>query len=157
MKILALDQAAKTGWSIFDNTILVAYGIIDYSKINDVIERNSKLKKAIMKLIRKYKPEVFVLEDIQYQKNILTYKQLARLLGTIENYFFERKYAFEIVKPGEWRKTCHIKGRKRKEQKRNAQLWVKKYFNIHVSEDEADAICIGWHMVKKMGLDKTEK
>jgi Holliday junction resolvasome RuvABC endonuclease subunit len=80
-----------------------------------------------------------------------SYNPLARLLGAIEVMMVEHKFAYVVVKPGEWRKACEIKGRKRAEQKANAVAWVKEKFNKDVTEDEADAICIGWYLVQRMG------
>jgi len=63
---------------------------------------------------------------------------------------FEKKYLFFTISPSQWKSTCGIKGRKREEQKKNAQLFVKKKFDIDVDEDIADAICQGWHVAVKI-------
>lgn len=42
-----------------------------------------------------------------------------------------------------WKSTLNIKGRARAEQKRNAQKYVSDTYGIHVTQDEADSICIG--------------
>jgi hypothetical protein len=57
---------------------------------------------------------------------------------------------FFTIPPSVWRSTCEIKGRKREEQKKNAQLFVKNKFNIDVDEDIADAICQCWHVSIKL-------
>lgn len=146
MRIIAFDQATNiTGWCIFDNKKLLNYGIIDTSKFKSVDEKISKQKKEIQKLIKKYKPELFAIEDIQYQQNQYTYKILAELLGVISNTFFENEYPFVIISPSKWKSYCNIKGRKREEQKVNAIQFVKDKFNIDVISDIADAICIGWY------------
>lgn len=150
MRILALDQASKTGWSLFEDSTLMDYGILDCSGIRDNVKRHSELKKKINKLIKKTKAEVIVIEDTQQQFNINTFKVLTELLGVLKNTFHEQDLAFIVSKSSEWRRVCGIKGKKRKEQKENAQLWVRLKFGVRVSEDEADAICIGWYGVKKM-------
>ena len=43
-----------------------------------------------------------------------------------------------------------IKGKKRAEQKANAQIFVNTTFNIVATEDESDAICIGKYMIDKL-------
>lgn len=68
---------------------------------------------------------------------------------------YEKDMLYEIVTPGTWRKACKVKGRKRVEQKANTKQWVKSTYNIEASEDECDAIGIGYCMykvLKKNGL-----
>jgi crossover junction endodeoxyribonuclease RuvC len=146
MRVIAFDQATNiTGWCVFDDKQLLDYGIIDTSKVKSIDEKISKQKKEIQKLIKKYKPELFAIEDIQYQQNQYTYKILAELLGVISNTFYEREYPFIIVSPSKWKSYCGIKGRKREEQKINTIEFIKANFNIDVISDIADAICIGWY------------
>ena len=47
-----------------------------------------------------------------------------------------------------WRKGIGIKGRTRTDRKRSAQQFVKQEYDINVSEDEADAICLGRYGIK---------
>ena len=42
-----------------------------------------------------------------------------------------------------WRHHCGVKGRYRTDQKRSAQMLVKQWHDILVSDDESDAICMG--------------
>lgn len=59
----------------------------------------------------------------------------------------EMNITFTLVYPTEWRKTCNfLKGQdsKRDSQKKIAQQWVLNTFNKKCTQDEADAICIGW-------------
>jgi len=150
MRVIAFDQAKVTGYAVYEGEDLVKYGILDCSQHKDIAKRNHGVVNLILSTIKRYNGEVFAIEDIQYQGILRSYKPLARLLGAIEVMMTEHNFAYVIVKPGEWRKACGIKGRKREEQKANAITWVKEKFNKDVSEDEADAICIGWYLVKRM-------
>lgn len=150
MRVLSLDQATKTGYAIYDDEELIHYGIKDFGKIDDFTERISEIKKMQNDYIEKYNPEICSIEDIQQQVNPKTFKQLAELKGVLENNLFEKEFLYFIVASTQWKSTCNVKGRKREEQKKNAQLFVKNKFNIDVSEDEADAICQGWHVVKSI-------
>lgn len=109
-------------------------------------------------MINAWKPDLVILEDIQLQKTnqggdaVLTYKKLAQLLGTLENYLYETKISYKIVPSATWRALSDIKGKNRTEKKRSAQLKVKEQYDISVTQDEADAILIGvWgaHQHKK--------
>jgi len=46
-----------------------------------------------------------------------------------------------------WKHTCGIKGKGREAQKANAQAFVKNTFAIDATQDEADAICLGYHIL----------
>lgn len=107
-------------------------------------------------IIKKYNPEVFAIEEIQQQINVSTFQKLAELKGVVENNLFNKEYLYFIIRSSEWKSTCEIKGKKRDEQKANAQKFVKEKFNIKVDSDTADAICIGWHIVIKI-LPKIER
>jgi Holliday junction resolvasome RuvABC endonuclease subunit len=153
MRIIAFDQAKKTGYAVFEDEELIKYGVLDCSQYRDVAERNHNIKNLILSIIKRYNGEVFAIEDVQYEPmkgGVKSFKPLARLLGALEEMMFENQFAYIVVSPGTWRKACGIGGNKREDQKANAIAWVKANFNIDVTEDEADAICIGWYLVQRM-------
>lgn len=104
-------------------------------------------------MIEKWKPDLVIIEDIQlqtYKKNneqtgeaVITFKKLAHLQGVLKNYFFEKDIDYRVVPPATWRTHSEVKGNHRTDQKRNAQLKIKKLYDVTVSQDEADAILIG--------------
>jgi Holliday junction resolvasome RuvABC endonuclease subunit len=147
LRILSLDQASKCGYSLFENTNLVKYGIFDVHDIKDNIERWDNIKQFLAKMVNTYNIEFVSIEDIQKQVNIKTYKDLAHLQGFLISWLYENNIPYEIVPPATWRQYCKIKGKDRKQKKANAQLFVKNKFGIDASEDEADAIGIGWYTV----------
>jgi Holliday junction resolvasome RuvABC endonuclease subunit len=150
MRLLSFDQASKLGWALFDTDTkkLLEYGVKDFSKVKDPDERLSKIKTKMNQLIQELKAEVFSIEETQYQGMIKVYKNLCELMGVIKNNFYEQEMAYIVVKSSEWKGTCGIKGKKREEQKRNAQAFVKEMFGIDASEDVCDAICQGWHVIQ---------
>lgn len=150
MIVLSIDQANKAGWALFDNEKLIKYDVEDFEQYKDYTEKISNIKKWLNKTIKKYQPEICSIEDIQFQNNYDTYRKLAELKGVLENNLFEKEFLYFTIPASQWRSTCGVKGRKREEQKKNAQIFVKNKFNIDVGEDEADAICQGWHVVTKI-------
>lgn len=166
MRILSLDQALdKTGFSIIQNEELVKYGVLDLtdiSRIKDLTldqkleERITNVKEFLKRMIDTYEINIVILEDIQSQKNVKTYKNLASLQGNLKNYLYNKEIPFAVLKPSEWRSSLGIKGRERKIQKKNAQVYVKYNFGYDVTEDEADAICIGISGSKKLKKNKLE-
>jgi Holliday junction resolvasome RuvABC endonuclease subunit len=157
-RIIALDDATHdTGWAIFDGDTLIKYGVFSTNQSTEV-ERISAVKQWLINLITVWAPDTIVIEDIQLQKedfngdavqNLTTYKVLAHLQGVLQNILFELHIPFETVYSAVWRKACEIKGRYRADKKRSAQLQVKKWYGLDVSNDEADAICIGRYYLKK--------
>ena len=99
-RIIAFDQATERfGLSIFEDNQLVFYSLYTFS--GDVIHRLTKIKKFIQDVvINEWKPDIIIMEDIQYQQNgILTFKILAMLLGILQELCCENNIEFEAVSP----------------------------------------------------------
>jgi len=87
-------------------------------------------------------------EGIQKQSNAETFKKLAYCQATILLWCYWNELKYTILPPSHWRKTLKDKyglgfGTSRAEQKKKAQELVKQVYGKDVSQDEADAICIG--------------
>lgn len=148
-RILALDQASITsGWAIFDDGKLIKFGKWT-SDGNKSTERIAKTKYWVASMIDKWRPDQVVLEDIQLQKfdsgqeGVTTFKKLAHLQGVLKNYFYELGLPYKVVPPSTWRAFSEIKGKTRSDKKKNAQIKVKRFYDISVDNDTADAILIG--------------
>lgn len=144
-RVLALDQAShKTGFSILDSRKLIKYGVYE-ANANDEIERFHQVKIWLISMIENYKPDLVAIEGIQYQQNmgVITFQTLARLQGILLNLCYEMKIPYKVLPTNTWRAHCGVKGVSRADRKRSMQLLVKKWFDITVSDDEADAIGIG--------------
>lgn len=79
---------------------------------------------------------------------VSTFQKLAQLQGAIILLCEELRIPYQIVYASEWRKSCDfLKGndKHRNEQKKITQKWVKDTFGLQCTQDEADAICIGFH------------
>lgn len=158
-RILALDQATIiTGWAIFDDKKLIKYGVFSVNEKFDKPNRISILREWLINMIDSTEPDLVILEDIQLQdfekkfpgqkgKNdfvgVTTFKVLAELLGTLENAIYSSQIPYKIVHSATWRAGVKVTGRSRSDKKKSAQMLVKKWYDVQVSEDEADAICIG--------------
>lgn len=148
-RILAFDQASITsGWAVFDDDKLVNYGKWT-SNGSHSTQRISLTKAWFASMIEQWKPDEVILEDIQLHKfenqgeAVLTFKKLAHLQGVLKNYCFDNGIPYKVVSPSTWRTDTNIKGKTRNDKKRNAQLKVQSFYDINVTQDEADAILIG--------------
>lgn len=151
-KILALDQATKvSGYSVFNNKNLDTYGLLKVNeKEKNPIERMKEMNDKIIALIDGVKPDYIVFENVQFQNNYGTFQQLSQLQGVIMAFLFCKNIGFTVIEPSAWKSFCGIKGRKRIEQKANTQKFVKEKYKLDVSEDEADAIGIGYWAIHNL-------
>ena len=149
MRLLALDQATRvTGWAIYEDGKLIQHGKIEEE--SDILaERLVGLRQKLIELIQEYEITEVAMEDIQEQNNIQTFKSLAEVYGVLEELFKEIHIPYQTVYASSWKSTCGVRGRSRPEQKRNAQTFVANTFNIKPTQDECDAICIGFHCVNE--------
>lgn len=142
-RILSLDDSTTiTGWSVFDDDKLVGFGKFQCDKRNPT-ERISEMKQWMLSMLAKWKPDLVAIEDIQQQENIQIFKVLAQLQGVLVNALFENKYEFDIIHVATWRSHCQVKGKTRSDLKKDAQAKIKAWYDVSVSQDEADAICLG--------------
>lgn len=153
-RTLALDQASKvTGYAIFDDAKLVKYGTFSTS-VNDDVERFEMIRSWLLSMIASWRPDYIGLEGIQFQEEgeshkmgVTVFQTLARLQGILMMVCYDSKIPFEICPTNTWRHSCGVKGKTRTDKKRSMQLLVQQWYNIKVTEDEADAIGIGHHLV----------
>jgi Holliday junction resolvasome RuvABC endonuclease subunit len=146
MIVLAIDPSTtSTGWCIYNTELDYAedYGTIQ-PKVKDPIKRIMVIRNEIKELMRVWKPELVVIEDLSVTRNAKTTKILAGLQVELEILCVHYNMLYYLVRPAEWRKVVGIKGRDRKTQKKNAIEYVKRReLADKVNEDEADALCIG--------------
>lgn len=74
---------------------------------------------------------------------------MAEVFGIIYELSVELKIPHTAVMSSSWKSTLGIKGKTRPEQKRNAQAYVLNTYKIKCTQDEADAICIGSHIIQQ--------
>ena len=153
-RTLALDQARKvTGYAIFDDTKLIKYGTFTTTAADD-IERFAMIRAWLLSMIFSWRPDYIGIEGIQFQEEgsgqkmgVTVFQTLARLQGILMMACHDEKVPFEICPTNTWRHSCGVKGKTRTDKKRSTQLLVEQWYGIKVSEDEADAIGIGRHLV----------
>lgn len=146
LKILAFDQSTKiSAYSVFIDNEYVECGCIDLHKINDTSERVRAMGVELCKIIEKYNPEKVIMEEVAQQSNPLTLKLLARIQGVIIGFCAAHNIDTYIVEPSKWRSILRFKigsGVKRAELKAQAIKYVNDVYDLELSEDECEAICI---------------
>lgn len=142
---LSLDQALQTtGWAVFKNNELVGHGTYQIPADKGMETRLGLMFAELNKLYKEYEFDFIVFEGIQNQQNAETFKRLAYVQAAIMLWCYFENIGYEILTPSEWRSKLSVSfGKKREEQKKKAMELVSDVFNVDVSSDEADAICIG--------------
>ena len=160
-RILALDAATNTtGYSIYDDKVLVGYGIFKTSSNMTATHRINQVKNWLKAALKEWEPDFVGIENIQLQKygnrdtdvQVKTFQTLANLQGVILDTIFEACIDSDLVRPSEWRSYCGINDgdSHRDAKKKQAQTKVKIWYDISCTEDEADAICIGKYFCGKL-------
>lgn len=148
-RTLALDAATNlSGYSIYDNDVLVSFGTYKTSAEKNATERINEFKHWLEQRLEEWKPDFVGVENIQLQHNVDMYRVLANLQGVILDTLLENEVPYELAYSAEWRKTCGIVGGERENKKKAAQDKVFNWYNVRCTQDEADAICIGKHFIK---------
>ena len=88
--------------------------------------------------------------------NVQTFKVLAEIFGVTQEYLVEQGHSYHVVSSNTWKSQLGIKGRTRAEQKKNAQAYVLEHYGLKVSQDAADATCIGACVVLQENKKKAD-
>lgn len=147
-KVISLDQSTRcSGYAFFLNGEYVESGVIDMSKSKlDTDERSFEMAKELWEVMRKYKPNVIILEDVQKQTSVAIVKILARLQGMLIGYAEAHGAKVHILLPSQWRKAVEFNQGpkvKRAELKQQSIDYVKEHYDLALTDDESDAICLG--------------
>lgn len=171
MKILAVDQARKGAWAIFDYETkeLLKYYEFDFdSKHYSFEEAVMLIEEMIQDVIIDEDITAVFIEDIQLMANTQSFKKLAQLQGVLINLFVKNNYLYDIIPPTKWQNYCKARGRKSKEIKSNIKELEKagkketKILSIQFAKDKfcidtnndnlADACCIGFYVVNNIEI-----
>ena len=153
MRLLAFDQSSRiTGWCVFDDNELFDCGKFEIEG-DEIGKRLLEFKSHVYHLLETFNPDKVAFEDIQLQasvgNNVQTFKKLAMIYGILQLILEEENIPYEIVSAATWKSVLHIQGRSRPEQKRSAQEFAQKTYNIKASQDTCDAICLAASLLKK--------
>lgn len=148
MRVISMDQSTRlSGYCYFENGEYVESGVVDMSKSKlETDKRSFEMARELWKVIKKYKPDHLIIEDVQQQSNPKTMITLARFSGIIIGYAEAHNVQVHIVLPSQWRKTLeYAQGPKVKREalKQQSLDYVKEHLGFELQEDEAEAYCIG--------------
>ena len=163
-KLLSLDtSSSKTGWACFEDAKYKKSGVINF----DTNECKKKYKGnsdkriedmclAIIDLLKKYKPDIIVIEKLNVGRNMVAVRHLCKVIGVVYCYSILNECYYHEIQASQWRSQIGIQGknRKRDEYKQLAIEYVKDILGVAVTDDEADSICAGIAYIKMFASDK---
>lgn len=162
--MLTIDSSTKkTGICIWENAQYQDHILINYDPDDNKNDDYSTMDKRfpamchdILDILDIYRPSIIYIEDEVVTRNMNTCRFLFRLQGVIEGWAMQHDCEFNTVRPTQWRAACGIlQGKKkRNELKALAIAYVKEHFNLDVTDDVADAICIGVYAKRLFGIEE---
>ena len=170
MIVMGIDAStASTGWSVFEDSKLIAYGVIK-TKGEDWRDRLIHQGPKLIEIIKKYKPEKFIMEDVPLKS---ANSKVLVILGAVQGFIYGIISAFEtpvqFILPSEWRSPLGLydgtrEGTKRKELKKKSIEKANQLFGLELSwvspssskndDDISDAILIAYSQTKKRMIGK---
>lgn len=147
MTVLALDLSTRSsGYALGTDGTLEKHGFILASNTNP-IKRIIKMRDQLTKIIKTYKINKIIMEQVRPEYNSHTMKILMWLQAAIviAAYEVDPQTQCEFIGASQWRAQLKIKqgrGIKRNQLKPQDIQYVKNKYNIQTNDDQADAICI---------------
>lgn len=167
MIVCGLDPSTScTGWSIFDDDRLVAYGAIK-PKGDDWRDRVMELTLELSAIFKKYRPEVLYEEDVPMKKGSLTIEKLGAVQGAILALCAAYKIKPNFLLPSKWRGELNLfdgtrQGLQRDILKKKAIEMANEKFGLDLvwfapsskknMDDIAESILIAYSQIKKRGV-----
>lgn len=147
MVVVSFDQSTRcSGYTVFENGEYVCSGVVDLSKSKlDTDRRSFEMAKRLWKILKEYKPQHLVIENVQQMSSVQTVIILARLQGMIIGYAEAHKIEVHILQPAQWRSALGYKQGprvKRAELKQQSIDYAKNTYGVKLPEDEAESLGI---------------
>lgn len=157
MIVLSIDQSStSSGYCIcyidydFKTLKIIEHGCIKATGTFE--ERLKTMCEKIELLLKEHKIDLIILEGVFKLANIKTFGELSQLLGALKELAFLYKIQTRIIVSSEWRRLLNVPPKtKRAELKRLSKKYVFENFNLNISDDIADSICIAyyWYLKEK--------
>lgn len=161
-KLLGIDSStAKTGISVFINSKYKTHYLIDTSSIKDSDERFSTMCRRTLRVLNSEKPDIVAIERMHTIRNADTFRKLCKIMGVIQGWCILHDCEYFEMSPTEWRKWINTAGQKLPRDRSGLKEWsikkVKENHKITVTDDIADAICIGEAYINLCNSNKENK
>ena len=153
--MISLDTSSTiSGWAYYEAGELISSGEINLSKEKDTEIRIEEMVMKIFNLLSENNPDIVVTETNVVGRNARTERMLGHIVGCVKGWTLTNYKEYATLPPSEWRKAVKYANgsscpRGRKEAKEWAIQTVRKIFKKDVSDNEAEAILLGYALIKK--------
>ena len=160
-RMISFDTSTtKSGYACYENGILVDKGVIDCSKEKDTLIRIENMCLELVGMLKKYKPDIVVVEKPPFINSPQTLIQLSEIVGCCRGWAITQGFCeFIEYMPNEWRSLIKKKDEKIPKKREECKEWdIRKVYeympNIEfiTDDNEADAILIGLARIKQFML-----
>lgn len=147
-KLMGVDSStAKTGVSVFTDGCYTNAFLIDKSKIKDTSEKFNQMCLNIVSVLNNEKPDIVVIERMHTLRNADSFRKLCKIMGIVQGWCILNNSEYIEMSPTEWRKLVANDDEKIPRKRDELKLWsvdkVRCKYDIEVTDDISDAICIG--------------
>ena len=145
-------SSSKTGWAIFDGAIYRTHGLIDLDKEKDSEKRTKDMCLEITRLLNTHKPGIVVVEKMNVSRNMNVVRTLCKIIDCLYYYsILNPNIDYHEMQASTWRGLLDMQkpGRKRDEYKELSVQYIKDRLKMDVTDDESDALCIGYAYIKQ--------
>lgn len=142
MTILSIDSGIeRTGYAIFKDKKYVTSALIKTSKSLSTEKRLIAIFNKLKEIMKKYNPDVMVLEQLLFFKNQKTFIRVAQAQGIVMLLAAQNKIKVEFLTPLQIKQIITGYGQA---DKKSVQKMIKLTTEIEISQDdEADAVACG--------------
>lgn len=171
MNILAIDQARKGAWSVYEYETKKLIACDSYffdTKKYTYAKAIMYTEDLVAELVESYNIKAVFIEDIQLRGNPQSYKKLAQLQGVLINFFERNELTYGLIAPTQWQNFCRSIEKNLvddsvlipkadytdvKESKQLSMRFVSEQLGINTDDDNlADSICIGYYVVSEIKI-----
>lgn len=155
IKLVTIDGSTqKSGVAYFVNGKYQTHKLLDYSKDKKMDSRFESMAKGLWLTLNEFNPDIIYIEETYTARNPQTTKFLTRLQGVVYAWCIKNSCEFHTILPTQWRKVLSFKqsrGTKRDELKKQSIQYIQEKYNLTITDDEADALCIADAVIKIYG------
>jgi len=141
MKILGIDSGVeKTGYAVFENDSYLTSGLVKTDKNLSLPARLALIYNSLEQIIKKYCPQIIILEQIFFFRNKKTIISVSQAQGVILFLAFQKKITVVYLTPLQIKQAITGYGRS---DKKSLQKMLSFHGNINFEkkdDDETDAI-----------------
>ncbi len=154
-KMVSLDTSSTiTGYAYWENANLTDSGILYHNNEKNTVIRVEDMTIDIIETLKRYKPDIVVVEQPPFCNSPKTCVMLAEIVGCAKGFAISHGADFVEYTVTEWRKLVANDSEKIPRKRDEAKEWdinkVRTIFQKEVEDDnEADAILIGLARIRQ--------